>query len=457
MKKIVVLVAGLLCAVATFAQTIAGDWQGTLNVGVQLPIVLHISQTNEGCTATMDSPAQRAFGIPASTVALDGKRFAFSIAQLGAAYEGAWTGDAIRGTFRQGGASFPLDFSRTAVASKPAARPQDPVEPYPYRSEEVTFVNKEAGITLAGTFTRPEQGGPFPAVVLVTGSGPQNRNEEVVGHRPFLVLADHLTRQGIAVLRYDDRGVGESGGVYKTAGLADFASDARAAVAYLRTRTEADARRIGIIGHSEGGTIAFLLAAEPDNGLGYIVSMAGMAIPGDSLMRMQRALIAEASGVPAAAVAQNEVLIGMVEELLNRHSEDFVKQQMERLMDEMLPDSLRNDARFRKAFRAGVEQLSSPELRSLMACDPGEALSEISCPVLALGGDKDLQVPASVNLDRVKSRVKGPVTTRVYPGVNHLFQHCQTGLPGEYATIDETLSAEVLHDIAAWIHRQSGR
>ncbi|MDR0542386.1 MAG: alpha/beta hydrolase [Dysgonamonadaceae bacterium] len=333
----------------------------------------------------------------------------------------------------------------------PAKRPQNPQPPYPYHSEDVRFENKEAGVVLAGTFTWPKEGKNFPAVVLISGSGPQNRNEEVLGHSPFWVLSDYLTRNGIAVLRYDDRGVAESGGDYKTAGLDDFATDAAAALGYLKTRKEISPKKTGVIGHSEGGTLAFMLAGEKKNNPAFVVSMAGMAIPGDSLLRMQRYLIGTKSGASEEAIAQNEALVETINNLINRYPADSVLQNINRLADEVLPDSLKNNSVIRMAFQQGVRQMMSPELQSLMKCNPAGALAKTQCPVLALGGDKDLQVPAGINLNRIKTSVKGPVTVKEYSGLNHLFQHCSTGLIGEYGSIEETIAPEVLNDITVWI------
>jgi len=414
MKRIILLTVSLLLVYSVFSQDIAGSWYGVLNVGTKIPLVINISKKDGGYSATMDSPAQGAKGIPVSAVSFENGKLTFSISNINVEYEGICRVDSITGTFKQNGMSFPLSLSRTPTTKEslaPPARPQDPKPPFPYRSEDVKFENKSAGITLAGTLTLPQEGKKFPVAVLVTGSGPQNRNEEVFNHKPFLVLSDYLTRNGIAVLRYDDRGVAESGGNYLTATLEDFASDASAAVNYLKTRKEINPKKIGVIGHSEGGTIAFMLASDKNNGLAYIVSMAGMAIPGDSLLRIQRYLLSKAMGISDEDIAKNEKVV-----------EDITANQM-----------------------------MYPEMKSLINCNPAAALAKIKCPVLALNGEKDLQVPPDINLDRIKALVKGKVTTKKYPGLNHLFQHCATGLPTEYGNIEETMSPEVLNDIATWI------
>jgi fermentation-respiration switch protein FrsA (DUF1100 family) len=332
---------------------------------------------------------------------------------------------------------------------------QDPQPPYPYHSEDLRFENQAAGITLAGTLTVPEEGERFPAAVLVSGSGPQNRDEEIFGHKPFLVLSDYLTRNGIAVLRYDDRGVSESGENYSTTTLYDFASDAAAAVNYLKTRKEINPEKIGIIGHSQGGTIAFMLAGEENSDLAYIVSMAGMAIPGDSLMRMQRYLIATTMGMSDEMIAKNEAYIDIASNIINKYPQDSILQNTDRIIIESLPDSLKGFESIAAVvgIRTGIRQLMSPELKSLMNYNPSGVLTKIKCPVLALNGEKDLQVPADINLDRIEALVKGPVTIKKYPDLNHLFQHCITGLPYEYTDLKETISPKVLDDIASWINQ----
>ena len=452
MKRIITLIMCLSPVMSAFSQDIKGSWSGILNAGgMKLTIVLNISEKEGIYSATMDSPNQGAREIPVSAVHFESAKLTFSIANLGVEYEGVWKTDSIVGTFKQVGMAFPLNFKRTEENLTPIARPQEPKPLYPYNSENVRFENKQAGITLTGTLTWPKEGKNFPVAVLVTGSGPQNRDEEVFGHKPFLVLSDYLTRTGIAVLRYDDRGVGESGGNYATANLDDFTTDVSAAVNYLKTRKEINPKKIGIIGHSEGGTVAFLSASEANNNLAYIVSMAGMAIPGDSLLRMQNYLIASKTGVSDVLIKQYEAVLDIVFGFFNTYSDDFILQNTDKLYDEAIPDSLKGNEVIKQAFRQGINSMMNPGFKSLMNCNPFDALTKIKCPVLALNGEKDLQVPADVNLNRVKASVKSPVTIKKYPGLNHLFQHCTTGLPLEYSNIEETISPEVLSDIVEWI------
>lgn len=457
MRKLIFISLCTLFAVAGFAQEMTGTWYGTLDAGAaKLPLVLHITKTDTGFSATMDSPAQGANGIPISAISIEKEKVKFTITSLTVEYEGELKDDSLVGTFKQGGMEFPLTFSKTketaAEAAVSSTRPQDPPLPYQYLSEEVRFENKEAGITLAGTLTLPKEGAAFSAAVLITGSGPQNRNEEIAGHRPFLVLSDFLTRHGIAVLRYDDRGVAESGGNYMTAGLDDFASDALSAVNYLKTRKEIDPRKIGTIGHSEGGTVAFILAGEPKNGLAFIVSLAGMSIPGDSLLITQRYMLAKASGASDEQIAENEALIAKAMLAIKTHTPESLEQNIDSITNDILPDFAKGNEAMRLSFQQALRQMSTPAFQSLMNCNPAAALTQITCPVLALNGEKDLQVNAAQNLERIEALVKSPVATRQYPNLNHLFQHAETGLPSEYSRIEQTFSPEVMNDIATWIN-----
>jgi pimeloyl-ACP methyl ester carboxylesterase len=396
----------------------------------------------------MDSPDQGAKGITVTSVNYENAVLKLFIAMANAEYEGALGADGnITGTFRQMGMSFPLNLSRPN-------RPQQPVKPYPYYEEEVSFENSEDSITLAGTLTLPQKDGVFSAVVLISGSGAQNRDEELLGHKPFLVLTDYLTRNGIAVLRYDDRGTGASQGTYYTATLENFASDAAAAVSYLRSREEVNIAKTGLIGHSEGADIAFMLAGK-DTAIAYIVSMAGAAIKGDSLMKLQRYLISKAMNVSDKNIADNEELIRKINTLVQLHTADSVFNHPEQFVDEIIPPTMRKDTLARNLYCKGLIQGASPEIQSLLRYDPAEDLQKIKCPVLAINGEKDLQVPAAVNLEALKAALtKGgnkQVTTKMFAGLNHLFQECNTGLPAEYALIEQTFSPVALEEILNWI------
>jgi fermentation-respiration switch protein FrsA (DUF1100 family) len=430
---------------------VVGDWAGSLNTGaVALRLVLHITRAPAGLAATVDSPDQNARGIPVTSVTLDGSTLKFELAPLGASFEGKLNADAtsVQGTFTQGGASFPLALSRAKdAAAVERKRPQNPVKPYPYREEDVSYENPAAGIKLAASFTIPQGKGPFPAVLLITGSGPQDRDESLMGHKPFLVLSDYLTRKGIAVLRADDRGVGKSGGVFAAATTADFATDAEAGVAWLKTRPEVDPRRIGLIGHSEGGIIAPMVAAR-NPAVAFIVMMAGSGVPGDQILPIQTMLIGEAAGVPHDVAVKNAELEREIVKIVEREKDHAA---MEKAVRERLGSNLPE---------AQIRALESPWFRYFLEYDPAPALRKVKCPLLALNGEKDLQVPPKQNLPAIRKALEEGgnrhFETVEFPGLNHLFQTAKTGAATEYGDIEETIAPAVLEKIAGWILTQPG-
>jgi dienelactone hydrolase len=296
MKKILILLTLLLTSSTLTAQEITGQWNGVLKVqGTQLRLVFNVNKTDSGYSSTLDSPDQGANGIPVTSSTFGDPTIKFEVANLGIFYTGDLKENEIIGTFKQSGHEFPLTLSRKPVEKTETIRPQDPMKPYPYYSEDVTFQNVKANISLAGTLTLPEKEGNFPVVILISGSGAQNRDEELLGHKPFLVISDHLTRNGIGVLRYDDRGVGKSEGDFKSATSADFATDVESAIAYLKTRKEIDKQKIGLMGHSEGGLIAPMVASQSED-VSFIVLLAGTGLRGDKIILLQQALIAKADG-----------------------------------------------------------------------------------------------------------------------------------------------------------------
>jgi hypothetical protein len=428
---------------------IDGAWEGTLDVGQKLRLVLHLTTTRDGLDATMDSPDQGAAGI-AATATRQGALLTVDLGSLGAKFQGNIAPDlsAIEGAFTQSGASFPLSLKRGAGAKPPEPRrPQTPVKPYPYRAEDLTYPNPRAGIQLAATLTIPPGKGRFPAAVLVTGSGQQDRDETIFGHKPFLVLADSLTRKGIAVLRSDDRGAGGSGGDFGRATTADFATDVEAAVAYLKTRPEVDPRRIGLIGHSEGGVIAPMVAAR-DRDIAFIVLLAGAGVPGDRIIVAQVVAGDEAAGVSHEAALQAGAEERRVLDLVEHEKDEATLQQ--KLQAELhLPP-----AQFDPVYR----QLTSPWYRYFLTYDPAPALRKVTCPVLALNGEKDTQVPPKLNLPAIRQALQEGRNRHFevdeMPGLNHLFQNAKTGAVSEYAQIEETFAPEALAKIATWILRQ---
>ncbi len=455
-KIVAILFAILFTGTFAYAQDITGQWNGVLSVqGINLRIVFHIEKNSEGYSSTMDSPDQNATGIPVKTTSFDGSKLSLAVPNIGLTYEGEFKTDSVAGILKQNGVSFPMTLKRTPIEVKPLIRPQEPKPPYPYRSEDITFENKNAGVTLAGTLTLPEKGNKFTVVVLISGSGAQDRNEEIMGHKPFLVIADYLTRRGIAVLRYDDRGTAKSTGDFRTATTADLATDA-----WLKTRKEINPRKIGLIGHSEGGIIAPMIAARSKD-VGFIVMLAGTGIRGNSLLLLQEDLVYRASGMPEDKVVETCKINSQIFDMIVRAKEPVSQQEITGFMTTNLqndiativPEGMSTD-NYINQFAASM---SSPWMQYFLRYDPAPALERVKCPVLAVNGSKDLQVPAKINLPAIRNALqKGgnkKVTTKEYPGLNHLFQECTTGSPAEYASIEQTFSPLVLKDLADWISK----
>lgn len=440
-------------SVATGAKPadIAGDWMGTLNAaGMKLRIVFHIQDAIEGLHAAMDSPDQSLTGLPMSSAQLKDGLVKLALEKYKAGYEGTLSSDlsTLTGSWTQGGASFPLVLKRIKNAAELArpARPQDPAKPYPYREEDVAYDNKAAGIRLAGTLTIPTGKGPFPAVLLIPGSGPHDRDETVFGHKPFLVLADHLTRKGIAVLRVDDRGIGKSTGDLATATTADLATDAEAGLAYLKTRPEIDARRIGLIGHSEGGIIAPMIAAR-NHDVAFIVMMAGSGVPGDELLVTQAELTNEAAGMSHEKAMKVGAEAGEILAIFRQNPDPAAfKKAVKEKFATQLPDT---------PGLAMIKALEIPWLRYFVIYDPAPALRKVTCPVLALNGEKDLQVSPKQNLPAIRSALEAGGNKNFeideLPGLNHLFQTAKTGSLREYSQIDETIATVALEKVSGWI------
>lgn len=433
---------------------IDGDWWGLLNTGLmQLHMVFHFTNTEDGLMATADSPDQNAKGIPVTAVTRNGSSLKLEMKQLAGVYEGKLdpTLSSIEGTWTQAGHTLPLTLKRLKDPRElELRRPQNPAKPYPYREEEVIYENKPAGVKFAATLTIPKGRGPFPAVFLITGSGPQDRDESLMGHKPFLVLSDFLTRKGIVVLRADDRGFGKSTGVFSTATTLDFASDAEAALAFLRTRPEVETQKIGLIGHSEGGVIAPMVAAM-NHDVAFIVMMAGTGVPGDQILIAQKELIEEASGISSQQAEKDGAEEGELLALVRREKDSAVleKQLRQRLAGTVPEPQLTTQVKF----------LSSAWMRYFIEYDPANALSKVTCPVLAINGEKDLQVPPKLNLPAIRNALEASGNKNFevdeLPGLNHLFQTAKTGSPNEYGQIEETMSAVALEKIAAWIQKQT--
>lgn len=442
---------------------IEGIWMGNLTVpgGLQLRMVFNISTDPDGSiNASMDSPDQGVNGIPVDTVSYKDGNLSLDVKSIRGSFEGTYkeSNETLEGEWKQAGSTFPLVLNRTEKAPD-MHRPQDPVKPYPYTEEEVVYENKEAGVKLAGTLTLPQSEGPFPAVILISGSGQQNRDEEIFGHRPFLVLSDYLTRQGVAVLRVDDRGVGGSTGNSLQATTEDFAGDVLSGIEYLKSRKEIDPARIGLIGHSEGGIIAPIVAVQsPD--VAFIVMMAGTGLTGEEIIYMQSDLISRAEGADNETIARNEALTRKIfsivkQEQNNTVAYEEIRKLLKAEMDNMSEEEKELSGYSETNLDTQIKAILSPWMRFFLTYDPRPTLMKVKCPVLAINGEKDLQVPPEENLRAIDEALRAggnkDYTVKEMPGLNHLFQTAQTGSPTEYAKIEETISPAALEFIGDWI------
>ena len=457
---------------ATAHAQVTGNWYTILDaMGTKLPLGLTIEESAGGYAGTLSSPAQTAAKIPLSSVAFDGKKLAVRIASLGAGVDAVVDGNELRGVFSQAGADFPVRFTRSQPAGYPVgddpvtivARPQDPKD-FPYLREAVTFPGGADGVTLAGELTLPQSGKPKAMLVLVSGSGPQDRNAYLgsqINHSPFLVLSDYLTRRGYGVLRYDDRGVAESTGDFATATSDDFARDAAAAVRYLRTDGRLTGVPLGVAGHSEGGMIAPVVATL-DEELDFIVLMAAPAISIDSLMLDQRRRIAASMGQPAAFVERDEPALRAAYRWIKDNptlpEADYVEGLYGVFEAQLtnLPPALQRSITDPRAFNAQyVRPLSSPWMRRFIAFEPADYLRNVNIPVLAINGLLDTQVDGTTNLNALARlmAISGNDQVSIVPliGLNHLFQPAETGAPTEYGTIETTFDPTALHAIGQWL------
>ena len=441
---------------------LVGHWQGSLRAGPsELRLVLHVDQADGAdYVATIDSIDQGANGIPVSQVTFTNGAVSLELAVINATYSAQISGDGaeLQGSWKQGPIDSTLVFRRLA-APPDLSRPQDPVKPYPYEEREVFFTGGSPEVTLAGTLTMPRGDGPFPAVVLMSGSGPQDRNETLMGHRPFLVLADHLTRQGIAVLRYDDRGTAQSTGQYAQATHVDFTADARAAFEFLRSQPGIDVHRVGLCGHSEGGVYAPLVAAD-DEDVAFIVMLAGVGVPLEQLLQRQREDIMRVVGLSEDNRArQLEIGTRIFATIREFGISSDARAKVRGIIEESVADYSAAEREALGLTTSSINQqiamMMTPWFAELLVYDPAPALAKVRCPVLALNGQRDLQVAWQENLEGIRAGLAAggntKITTVPLPELNHLFQHCTTGAIAEYGIIEETMSPEVLARVATWI------
>ena len=444
-----------------------GLWLGELKlVGQKLRIVVEIKRnSSQALQGTLDSIDQSAYGIPITTLTATSDDLSWEVSGIGAKFVGKRNADKYVGEFTQGLLKIPFVMER--IEKRPGgSRPQDPKKPYPYLVEEVAYENPAATSTvhLAGTLTMPKTGGPHPAVILITGSGKQNRDEELFNHRPFLVLADYLTRQGIAVLRVDDRGIGYSKGGTPNDTSEDFASDVLAGVQFLSKRKEIDTRKIGLIGHSEGGMIAPMVAAKAPDQIAFLVLMAGTGVTGEELLYLQGEKIMRAQGVADSLIKANREVQNRIFAIVRRQKDPALASvEIEKAYREMIPNmpaELKAQFANDNAIKSQVYVISNPWMRYFLTYDPRPALKKVKCPVLAINGEKDLQVVPEQNLPEIEKALKAGGNSKckfvTLPKLNHLFQTCNTGHLAEYGIINETIAPIALSTMAEWIREQTG-
>ena len=444
----------------TATHRLAGSWLGTLSGrGADFRVVFHLKPGSDGLTGTMDSPDQGATGIPVSKVLVDGDTVRIGVRAIGGRFAGvvqpsadATVATTISGQWAQGPARVPLTLRR--VDDPPGVdRPQEPTGTPPYDATQVQFTNDEAGITLAGTLTMPPGDGPHPAVVLIAGSGAQNRDAATAGHRPFLVWADALARRGIAVLRYDERGVGASEGSQSGATMRDLAADARAAVDDLRSRPNVDASRIGLVGHSEGGLIAAMVANDA-SAVDFVALLAAPGLPGDEVLAGQLDRRAQASGIDRRTRAAQRGTQQRIFDALKQETDSAaVAEELRKIMI----DTRGIDGE--EMIRSEIKRLTDPGLRFFLRYDPAEALRQLDEPVLAVIGSKDTHLDPKKNLDALREALGASsspdVTVQQLDGLNHLLQPAKTGTPAEYGRIEQTVAPEALDLVVSWIARHA--
>ena len=452
--RLTMLVAAVFASVlagAAAAQDVAGEWHGTLaNATAELRLGLEITaKPGGGYEGRMISPDQSPAWLPLDNITLQGGRLVIAGSRVAGRFEGQWDAEhqAWVGQWTQGYV-MPLVLLKGKI--EPRLRPQTPKPPFPYRAEDVSF-DSAPGVRLAGTLTLPQGKGPFPAAILLNGSGPQDRDESFMGHKAFMLLADALTRRGVAVLRTDDRGFGKSTGDFNAATGTDFVADAEAALAYLRGRREIEGKRIGLIGHSEGGIIAPLVAvADPQ--VAFVALLGAPGVTSRELLAAQREAVGRTAGLPPEAVAANEITWGRLEKAL-ADAKDLAQGQADAakvLVETGMPADTAN---------ATVRQIASPWYKWFIAYDPRPTLAKLGAPVLAMNGDKDVQVLAKQNLPAIREALKAnpDVTIVEWPGLNHLFQTADTGAPVEYARIEETMAPAALDTLTGWVETRAKR
>ncbi len=443
---------------ASELQQMNGTWEGTLQAGMALRLVLHIRVDGDTLSGTVDSPDQGANGIPVNDLRFEDDKLSFSIKAIRATYRATLKNETLVGRWRQGGSGLKLDLNRVDTPTT-VHRPQTPEPPFPYARTPVSFSGRDGAANLAGTLTVPDGDGPFTAVILVSGSGPQDRDSTIFGHKPFAVIADYFARRGVVVLRFDDRGVGASTGDRSAATIEDFAEDVHGAIALLAAR--ADIKQIGILGHSEGALVADRTAAETER-IDWIIRLAGPAVSGRAVLIAQSAALYRTGGGDEALL---ESLLMLNKTLYDMAASDLstaaLRSQavsfLERARDDMAPKT-RAALGLPDDVTQTVGAISTPWFRHFLRHDPKHHLAQLRVPVLALFGGKDVQVLAQQSEPVTRQLLMHAMSsTRVYANLNHLFQNAPTGSPSEYGALEETLDPAVLEDLINWIQARTAK
>ena len=442
-------------------KSIVGSWSGKLSVsGIQLRLVYNITDSTETLTATMDSPDQGAYGIQVDSVLFQNDTLRIVILGLKGTYTGQINqeGNKLSGSWVQNNLTFPLELEKGEVEK--LNRPQEPKEPYPYDVEEIKYENIIGKAVIAGTFTKPRTTKKFPAVLLISGSGAQNRDNLMFEHRSFKLIADYLTRRGIGVLRVDDRGVGQSTGDLSNATTEDLAGDAKAGIEYLKNRSDVSSDKIGLIGHSEGGIIAPMIASQTDD-VAFIILLAGTGLRGDSILMQQAAELSIKGGETDVSTESSiDLQKRLFDVIINETDKEKVKSKLLVTIDkwrESLDEETKTiiDTLDNSFWEIKIQQILTPWIHYFITYDPIPALKKVQCPTLALIGSKDVQVLADENLLAIEKALKDGgnknYTVKKLDNLNHLFQNCKTGLPDEYGEIIETFSPDALKLIGDWI------
>lgn len=438
------------------SQEIEGDWYGNLKVsGMEIPLVFHIKKFNSKYTSTMDSPKQGAFNLKFNETSFEKSILKLAMVNSGIEYDGTYNDKLkiISGTFKQGAMNLTLNLTKNEQQIKITKRPQEPNPPFSYYSENIIFKNQIDNFNLSGTLTLPQENGPFPAVILINGSGPQNRDYEVFGHKPFLVIADYLTKMGIAVLRYDDRGVADSQGQFSRATSKDFTSDVHAALDFLKSRNEIDKDKIGLIGHSEGGIIAPMVAKDSKE-VSFIVLLASQGLRGDKLLLLQKKLLEEKSGISESSINQSQNIFKGAYKIILESKDD---KELKHILNEYFKKNLNNELNDSQ-LNILLQQLTTSWMKYYLKYDPAEVLEKIDIPVLSLYGENDFQVPPIENSEILRKSLEKAKNNNVQimtlDKLNHFFQESDTGLINEYAEIEQTIAPHVLEIIYNWIIKQ---